>query len=84
VIAANTQDRDCAADLIREALRKYPRLRKLLPMAAMRDRSWQVSLPGSLSRSRSSNARTRTAASRSFADVGSSSAPSPGCAATAA
>lgn len=29
VIAANTQDRDCAADLIKEALRKYPRLRKL-------------------------------------------------------
>jgi transposase len=29
VIAANTQDRDCAADLIKKALRKYPRLRKL-------------------------------------------------------
>jgi len=29
VIAANTQDRDCAADLIKQALRKYPRLRKL-------------------------------------------------------
>jgi putative transposase len=28
VIAANTQDRDCAAHLIKEALRKYPRLRK--------------------------------------------------------
>jgi transposase len=29
VIAANTQDRDCAADLIKQALRMYPRLRKL-------------------------------------------------------
>lgn len=29
VIAANTQDRDCAADLIKQALRTYPRLRKL-------------------------------------------------------
>jgi transposase len=29
VIAANTQDRDCAADLIKQALRKYPHLRKL-------------------------------------------------------
>jgi hypothetical protein len=29
VIAANTQDRDCAAGLIEKALRKYPRLRKL-------------------------------------------------------
>jgi transposase len=29
VIAANTQDRDCAADLIKKALRKYPRLRKI-------------------------------------------------------
>ena len=29
VIAANTQDRDCAADLIKTALRKYPRLRKI-------------------------------------------------------
>jgi hypothetical protein len=29
VIAANTQDRDCAADLIKQALRQYPRLRKL-------------------------------------------------------
>src|SRR5215813_13833876 len=28
VIAANTQDRDCAARLIKEALRKYPRLHK--------------------------------------------------------
>lgn len=29
MIPANTQDRDCAADLIKQALRKYPRLRKL-------------------------------------------------------
>ena len=29
VIAANTQDRDCAADLIKKALCRYPRLRKL-------------------------------------------------------
>ena len=29
MIAANTQDRDCAADLIKKALRKYPRLRKI-------------------------------------------------------
>ena len=29
VIAANTQDRDCAAKLIETALRKYPRLRKI-------------------------------------------------------
>lgn len=29
MIAANTQDRDCAAGLIEKALRKYPRLRKL-------------------------------------------------------
>lgn len=29
VIAANTQDRDCAAGLIKQALRTYPRLRKL-------------------------------------------------------
>src|SRR5262249_54682426 len=29
VIAASTQDRDCAADLIKQALRMYPRLRKV-------------------------------------------------------
>ena len=29
VIAASTQDRDCAAGLIEKALRQYPRLRKL-------------------------------------------------------
>ena len=29
VIAASTQDRDCAAKLIEKALRKYPRLRKI-------------------------------------------------------
>lgn len=29
VIAANTQDRDCAADLIKKTSEKYPRLRKL-------------------------------------------------------
>lgn len=29
VIAASTQDRDCAADLIKKALAKYPRLRKI-------------------------------------------------------
>ena len=29
VIAAHTQDRDCAADLIKKALCRYPRLRKL-------------------------------------------------------
>lgn len=29
MIAADTQDRDCAADLIKKALCKYPRLRKL-------------------------------------------------------
>ena len=29
VIAANAQDRDCAAKLIEKALRKYPRLRKI-------------------------------------------------------
>jgi transposase len=29
VIAANTQDRDCAADLVAKTLRKFPRLRKI-------------------------------------------------------
>lgn len=29
VISANRQDRDCAADLIKKALRQYPRLRKI-------------------------------------------------------
>jgi hypothetical protein len=79
VIAANTQDRDCAADLIKQALRKYPRLRKLFA-----DGGYAGPKLASLSKSRSSNAPTRTAASSSFADAGSLSARSPGCAATAA
>jgi len=29
VIPANTQDRDCAADLIEKTLRRFPRLRKI-------------------------------------------------------
>lgn len=29
MIAASTQDRDCAADLIEKTLRKFPRLRKI-------------------------------------------------------
>lgn len=29
MIPANIQDRDCAAELIEKALRKYPRLRKI-------------------------------------------------------
>ena len=84
VIAANTQDRDCAADLIKEALRKYPRLRKLFADGGYAGRSWQVNLLGCLSIWKSSGAQTRTAASRSFVGAGSSSAHSHGCAATAA
>jgi len=87
VIAANTQDRDCAADLIKKALRNYPRLRKLFAdggYAGPKRRSSQVRSLGSLSRSRSSSARTKTVASRSFPDGGASNARSHGCAATAA
>jgi hypothetical protein len=36
VIAANTHDRDCAADLIKQALRTYPRLRELFADGATR------------------------------------------------
>ena len=70
MIAANIQDRDCAAELIRATRKRFPFMPACLPMAAMPGRSWQPRSPVSRSSSRSSSAPTRKATSSWCAAAG--------------
>ena len=70
VIAANVQDRDCAAGLIERALRKYPRLKRIFADGGYAGPKLAARLSGCRSSWKSLNAPTRMAASKSCVAAG--------------